>query len=981
MAGSVGMSMRSDLPRRRFRACSVLVLSLPFLAYGQTGSAPQVDIRVVGQLDTRPDAVSYEATVGDCSRLRTAELRAGNVSTVLTVTESSRVPDTASACRFAFAGGGNGRFDPMVELKFSDDTTLSYGEHYVLERQSPTVKLIGASLTGSGNGQVLVVRAQVGDDIDISAVDFNVTGLRASQLRAVGGVVSEARKQAFADSGGTITVLPLAPRQSEYSVSIPVRAALDAQAIASDGLVLVSIAAYDSSGNRTNISELTFTGQGITEQAQGLSVAPARIVFTDLLQSAALLPTVQFQFRGPTPLPGDGTGVTYESSNPDFVAVTSGGLVYPLRETAGLNANVTVRYPGAPPSLVPVEVNFRKRLTALEVDPAALDNGRLRLKALNAWTELPPLRAVFDDGSSSELGGQIKLDYLFGPGAAGLIEIDAAGRLRSKAVISDQAPVSLTIRVRASPDVKIDLPIVASDGLPTVTMTLPATAATGSALELIAMPVDDVAIKEVRFFMGGTSVGTRDKPPYRVTVQIPDALAGQSIEFQATAVDSAGQSGSSPRYPVRIEAQATDDLPNDALLELPVDLQRYVEQAPIRIQVAIDLGPVAEASRSTINYVEFFIDGTRVGESSFPLLEMRPDPADETGKKMLAFELWRLDSLLGGIATDETSASVSAVIHGARTGKPLAAKLIRIIRNQPPVVSIVQPAAGSSASVGQTLPIDIRVSDDLLAVGVDLDLFVNDTVVEHFHYDDPAGRLRDSISTTSVVHRYSLPIAEDLLGSTLHLRARAIDFHQRVAETPVLNIRVKGDSPPDVAVSYPQQGSRFVAGLPIELRAEAVDDVGVSRVEFHADGRLLGSDSSAPYSFVYPSDGGIDREQTVTVTATAYDSKNQSRESVPVTFVLGKDEEPPVVNLVSPAVTLTEAGASIAEVVENSDVVLKATGYDNVGIKSLALQGVRQQGAQFLLTGDPGDRITGDEFAVQPVPGARRRSTTSVAKR
>jgi hypothetical protein len=55
------------------------------------------------------------------------------------------------------------------------------------------------------------------------------------------------------------------------------------------------------------------------------------------LETATLIPSVAFQFRGLTPLPGPGNGIAYESSHPDLIGVTAGGTVYPLAETNGAN--------------------------------------------------------------------------------------------------------------------------------------------------------------------------------------------------------------------------------------------------------------------------------------------------------------------------------------------------------------------------------------------------------------------------------------------------------------------------------------------------------------------------------------------------------------------------------------------------------------------------------------------------------------------
>ena len=56
---------------------------------------------------------------------------------------------------------------------------------------------------------------------------------------------------------------------------------------------------------------------------------------------------------------------------------------------------------------------------------------------------------------------------------------------------------------------------------------------------------------------------------------------------------------------------------------------------------------------------------------------------------------------------------------------------------------------------------------------------------------------------------------------------------------------------PTVVIAGPQNASRYDAPADIVLQATASDDAGVARVDFYADGTLVGSDTSAPYEFVW----------------------------------------------------------------------------------------------------------------------------------
>lgn len=91
-------------------------------------------------------------------------------------------------------------------------------------------------------------------------------------------------------------------------------------------------------------------------------------------------------------------------------------------------------------------------------------------------------------------------------------------------------------------------------------------------------------------------------------------------------------------------------------------------------------------------------------------------------------------------------------------------------------------------------------------------------------------------------------------------------------------------TPPTVSIVSLANGATIVAGL-ITLRAEASDDIGVTRVAFYVDGKLLGSDPSAPYSMNWNAKKLLG---THTLTAVAYDAAGNSTVSAPVTITIVK---------------------------------------------------------------------------------------------
>ncbi|MGD8914005.1 MAG: Ig-like domain-containing protein, partial [Candidatus Thiodiazotropha sp.] len=927
-----------------------------------------IDIRVSGTINSNSDYVSYIASIENCSDLSSLQVSAGNFQDTFAPSETTRLQDTAAGCRLDFNGTGAGRYSPQVTLTFRDGASQVHTESFYSEDNSPQLAFTGVSFQLIDEQQYLIVQADASDDVDVSYVEFSVVGLRASELRSAGGVVDDAKASAFADSNGGELVYPVRDAQGTYTLSLPVTSSLDANAIAHDGVVLVDLLAVDSSGNQQSASKIAFTGDDVVEQAEAMQVSPKSIIFTNLLETVSIIPSVQFQFRGLTQLAGPGSGVSYTSSHPDLIAVTSGGLVYPLGETNGQQVSITVSYPGLDPVEIPVEVDSSKSIVGLQVDEVDA-GGRFVLQRLNTPIALPKVFALFNDGSRTEIASQFPLNYTLDPAAEGILELIENEELMAHAIIPSTIPISLAIALQHQTDITLDLPVIAQDALPEISMELPSRLEAGSNLELSADASDDVAVRKVQFYMDDAIIGELDESPYAINLTLTDQMINSTLSFKAIAFDSAGQTQETLPQKVTVTSEPEAELPA-VEFEKPEDLQRFTEGTPFLMQVAVPLDE-EELLASNIAYVNFFMDGVRVGEANFPIIEERTE-LDEKGKeKTVYYELWRLVSALKSIATNETSVSIYADVFAANgASKRVPARLIRVLSNQEPSATIIEPVAGTVASVGQDLDIVVQFSDDTLPAGASVLLLVNGTEIDQYQYEDYEHRYDGSFEIQQAKHRFTIPIVEELLGTTLNIRARVTDYHEEVAFTQTLKIPVKQDQPPSVALSYPTEGARFIAGLPIELRAEATDDVAIARVDFYVNGLLVGSDDTAPYSTVYDTIEDISQEQVLVMSASVIDSKGQRGESAEVSVTLGQDEEAPVVNLVSPEITNTEGGVEYAKVIEDSEVVLKVAGYDNVGVTKVIVKGVRKVGNQFELTGDLDDVLAPEDFAPQQIPGA-----------
>ncbi|WP_257449822.1 Ig-like domain-containing protein [Archangium lipolyticum] len=127
------------------------------------------------------------------------------------------------------------------------------------------------------------------------------------------------------------------------------------------------------------------------------------------------------------------------------------------------------------------------------------------------------------------------------------------------------------------------------------------------------------------------------------------------------------------------------------------------------------------------------------------------------------------------------------------------------------------------------------------------------------------------------------------------------------------------DGDPTVAITAPSNNV-YAVGM-LSVTATAADDQAVERVEFYADGTLLGTDTSAPYETSWNPAGVADGAHAL--TAKAYDSGGRVGTSAAV--VVNVDTTPPDAALTSPA----------PESFLKGTVVLAASASDNLAISKV----------------------------------------------
>jgi hypothetical protein len=150
----------------------------------------------------------------------------------------------------------------------------------------------------------------------------------------------------------------------------------------------------------------------------------------------------------------------------------------------------------------------------------------------------------------------------------------------------------------------------------------------------------------------------------------------------------------------------------------------------------------------------------------------------------------------------------------------------------------------------------------------------------------------------------------------------AVAIHQNALDSPDLifdlelyaNPAVQGFAP-NVGFAQALDGSMWQTGQVISIQAEALDTDGqIKSVSFYADGKLLGTDDTAPYTFQWQGASlGAHRLRAIAVD-------NEQRQSTTDTTVVVVENVPPVVLLTQPAdEAMFAVGADITVTVTASD--------------------------------------------------------------
>jgi hypothetical protein len=154
------------------------------------------------------------------------------------------------------------------------------------------------------------------------------------------------------------------------------------------------------------------------------------------------------------------------------------------------------------------------------------------------------------------------------------------------------------------------------------------------------------------------------------------------------------------------------------------------------------------------------------------------------------------------------------------------------------------------------------------------------------------------------------------------IKAKAFDSSLNSAESSPVQFTVSlspDQTPPTITWKSPADGSS-VRGK-IVLRANATDNIGVTKVEFYVDGSLFATDTTSSYSVNWDTTP-LPSGSTHLLFARAYDAAGNIRESQHATVK---------VDNISPTVSFTNP-ANGAKITAGQSITLRASASDNIGV-------------------------------------------------
>ncbi len=396
---------------------------------------------------------------------------------------------------------------------------------------------------------------------------------------------------------------------------------------------------------------------------------------------------------------------------------------------------------------------------------------------------------------------------------------------------------------------------------PTVSITSPTGGYVQGTVQITATASDTNGVKQVEFFVDGTSIGvdTNGADGWSVSWNTTTYADG-SYSLTAKATDNAGHESTSTPASVTVDNTApTVSITSPANGEL--------------VSGTVQITATASDTNG-VKQVEFFVDGASIG-------------VDTNGADGWSVN-WNTTTYADGSYSLTAKATDNAGHESTST--PVS---VTVDNNAAPTVSITSPADGST--VNKPVTIVANATDD---AGV--------SSVAFYYVDGGTDVLIGNGTASGDVWTYSGWNPAD---GQYTLKAVATDTGGKSTTSAPVTITVvtPDTTAPTVSITSPADGST-VAGV-TTIIASATDDGTVTRVEFFVDGTSIGADENGAdgWSVDWDTTGDVDGWHVLTAKAT--DDSNNTGESDGVGVLV--DNIPTVLEIVRPT-----SGAPVSGQVE-----------------------------------------------------------------
>ena len=453
------------------------------------------------------------------------------------------------------------------------------------------------------------------------------------------------------------------------------------------------------------------------------------------------------------------------------------------------------------------------------------------------------------------------------------------------------------------PSVSLTAPTGTGSYIPPATVALAANASDG-----------DGAVTLVQFYANGTLVGSDNAPPYNA--DWADVATG-TYTLTARAFDNVGGHGVSA--PVTI----TVGFPNN--LKPVVDLTSPASGSVFDLADPVTLLADASDPDGTVGRVDFYVDSQLVGtDDSSPYAaiwttalsgshNLTAVAVDDLGAATTSAPII-VSVVAGGVsvnvalAANGATATASSTYHsGYPAGAAIDGRRSGAIRGQ------LGTWEDSTDAVPDWLQIDFAapyaidevhvfsMQENWMAPLEPTPVLTSYLAAEDFEVQYwngaawvvvPGGQVVGSTRVWARVH--FAPVTTSAVRIVV---TKVAGGRTRLSEVEVYREGF-ANTLPSVELLSPAGGSSFTAPVTIQLQASASDpDGSVTQVAFHADGQLIGTDTTSPYETTWPDVTA----GTYAITVIATDDSGNTRTSLPATVsVTNQPNVPPMVSLTAP---------------------------------------------------------------------------------